>query len=230
MLIHELTQKPAKINEDLKSFFGLNNPAVAQAWNQIGGEMIQDLAARFTQDPKYANMSMEQRKAAIAQDQALQQQVENKNSEWNNYVASLQMKTGAPLSDEQYHAALLNWANQSLFNGKFSSLDSEAKRLAEFHLSFLAKNRNNPVEIKRMFSALIANETARMVTVATDLQKAQAAMNQPATPAAQPTTAAATAEPSISFGGELQNPNDPATAKMLAMAKAKMAAPQGKTQ
>lgn len=215
MLIHELTQKPANINEDLKSFFGLNNPVVAQAWDQIGGELIQDLAARFTQDPKYANMSMEQRKLAIAQDQALQQQVEKKNSEWNNYVANLQMKAGAPLTDQQYKAALLNWANQSLFNGKFSSLDPAAKRQAEFHLSWIAENRNNPVEIKRMFSALLANETARMVQVATDLQKAQAAMNQPA---AQQTTAGAA--PTVSVSGEPQNPNDPATARLLAMAKA----------
>jgi hypothetical protein len=222
MLIHELTHKPAKINEDLKSFFGLNNPAVAAAWDQIGGELTQDLAARFTRDPRYAKMSQEQRKAAIAQDQALQQQVEKKNSEWNNYVANLQVKAGAPLSDDQYKAALLNWANQSLFNGQFSKLDSEAKNQADIHLGWIAKNRNNPVEIKRMFSALLANETARMVTVATDLQKAQAAMNPPTTPPAQPTTAApaAPAASTVSFGGEPQNPNDPATAKLLAMAKA----------
>lgn len=222
MQIHELTSKPKKINEDLKSFFGLNNPVVAQAWDQIGGELVQDLAARFTRDPKYAKMTIDQRKAAIAQDQMLQQQSDQKLGEWNNYVTNLQTKAGVPLTDQQYKAALLNWANLSLFNGKFSQLDTVAKNQALFNLDWITKNRNDPVEIKKMFSALLAGETARMVTVATDLQRAQAALNQPQTPSAkstqvaQPTTAGSE---TVSLGGEPQNPNDPITAKLLSMAK-----------
>jgi len=209
MLIHELHQKPKKVNESLSSFFGLNNPQVSAAWGQLGGDLIQDLFARFTKDPRYANLPLAQRKLAIARDENIQQIADKKLEEWNKYVANLQIKTGAPLNDQQYNAALLNWANASLFNNKFSQLDPVAKNQAQFHLEWIAKHRNDPVEMRKMLTALIADETARMVQVATDLQKAQAAMNQPqqtttAGPAAPQTVTPATPKTGLPTTADMQ--------------------------
>jgi hypothetical protein len=183
MQIHELFQRPTKINEDLSSFFGLNNPAVKQAWDQIGGELIQDLSARFTKDPRYANMSLEQRKKAIAQDQSVQQMAQQKYEEWQKYITSLETKArGTPLTDQQYQAAFLNWANQSLFNNKFNSLDSAIKVKAQEYFTRFVSHRGDPDAKRRsmyqtnILGSLIADETARAVQVATDLQKTQAAL------------------------------------------------------
>lgn len=233
MLIHELTQRPEKINEDLKSFLGLNNATVAQAWDQIGGELMQDLAARYTKDPRYTKMPLDQRKKAMAADASIQQISKEKYGQWNQYISGLQAKTPTPLTDDQYKAAFINWANQSLFNNQFSGLDNIAKAQAQrFFDQFVSyRNTAEPSKTARQtdfINLIISDETARMVQVATDLQRAQAAAGQSAAqkPAAgQPTTSPTTAASTVSFGGEPQNPNDPATAKLLAMAKQ-----QGKLQ
>jgi hypothetical protein len=180
MQIHELFQRPRAVNEDLSGFFGLNNPAVKQAWDQLGGELIQDLSARFTKDPRYANMPLEQRKKAIAQDQNVQQIAQQKYEEWQKYIESLETKArGTPLTDQQYQAAFLNWANQALFNNKFSSLDSAVKAKAQMYLDGFLRYRTatepKKTEMQRdHLQLLIADEIARSVQVATDLQKAQA--------------------------------------------------------
>lgn len=184
MQIHELFQHPKKVNEDLSSFFGLNNPVVKQAWDQIGGELIQDLSARFTKDPRYANMPLDQRKKAIAQEQAVQQIAQQKFEEWQKYITSLETKArGTPLTDQQYQAAFMNWANQSLFNNKFNSLDSAIKANAQEFLTQFVSHRNDPDAKRRsmfqttILGSLVADETARAVQVATDLQKTQAALS-----------------------------------------------------
>lgn len=183
MQIHELFYRPKKVNEDLASFFGLNNPVVKQAWDQIGGELIQDLSARFTKDPRYANMPLEQRKKAIAQDQAVQQMAQQKYEEWQTYIKSLETKArGTPLTDQQYQAAFLQWANQSLFGNKFASLDPAVKSTAQQYFTQFVSHRGDPDAKRRamfqtnILSSLIADETARAVQVATDLQNAQASM------------------------------------------------------
>lgn len=187
MQIHELFQRPKKVNEDLSSFFGSNNPAVRQAWDQLGGELIQDLSARFTKDPKYANMSLEQRKKAIAQDQNVQQMAQQKYEEWQKYITSVETKArGTPLTDQQYQAAFMNWANQSLFNNKFNSLDSAVKAKAQEYFTQFLSHRRDPEPKRRsmlqtaILGSMIADETARTIQVATDLQKTQAA-TQPTT-------------------------------------------------
>lgn len=198
MQIHELFSRPKKINEDLSSFFGLNNPAVKQAWDQLGGELIQDLAARFTKDPKYANMPLEQRKKAIAQDQAMQQMAQQKYEEWQKYIISIETKArGTPLTDQQYQAAFLNWATQSLFGNKFASLDPAVKAKAQEYFTQFVNHRGDPDPKRRamlqttILGSLIADETARAVQVATDLQRTQAALSaqqKNAQTRAQPTT------------------------------------------
>lgn len=182
MQIHELFQRPKTLKEDLAGFFGLNNPAVKQVWDQLGGELIQDLAARFTKDPKYANMPLEQRKKAIAQDQAVQQMAQQKYEEWQKYITALETKNrGTPLTDQQYQAAFMNWANQSLFGSKFASLDSAVKAKAQEYFTQFISHRGDPDPKRRsmfqttILGSMIADETARAVQVATDLQKAQAA-------------------------------------------------------
>jgi len=187
MLIHELTLAPKKINEDLKSFFGLNNPQVAAAWDQIGGQVIQDLSARFSKDPRYANMPLAQRKDAIVRDQGIQQQALKYLDNWNQTIAALQTKSATPLTDDQYKAAFLNWANKTLFNNKFSALDANIQtQTREYFDQFVAHRgdtdtrRRNALQ-QAILSNLLADETARMVQVATDLSKAQAAMTTPQT-------------------------------------------------
>jgi len=182
MQIHELFQQPNNVNEDLSSFFGLNNSVVKQAWDQIGGELIQDLSARFTKDPRYANMPMEQRKKAIAQDQAVQQLAQQKYEEWQKYITALETKArGTPLTDQQYQAAFLNWATQSIFGNKFNSLDPAIKAKAQTYMDGFLRYRATPEPKKSQMQRehlqmLIADETARAVQVATDLQKTQAAL------------------------------------------------------
>lgn len=198
MQIHELFQRPKAVTEDLSSFFGLNNPAVKQAWDQLGGELIQDLSARFTKDPKYANMPLEQRKKAIAQDQNVQQIAQQKYEEWQKYITSIETKArGTPLTDQQYQAAFMNWANQSLFNNKFNSLDSAVKAKTQEYFTQFLSHRRDPEPKRRIMlqtailGSMIADETARAVQVATDLQKtqaAQAAQQKNASAATQPTT------------------------------------------
>jgi len=182
MQIHELFQHPKKVNEDLSSFFGLNNPVVKQAWDQIGGELIQSLSARFTKDPRYANMSIDQRKKAIAQDQAVQQMAQQKYDEWQKYIASLETKArGTPLTDQQYQAAFLNWITQSIFGNNFNSLAPAVKATAQQYFTQFVSHRGDPDAKRRamfqtnILASLIADETARAVQIATDLQKAQAA-------------------------------------------------------
>jgi len=184
MQIHELFSRPKNVNEDLSSFFGLNNPAVKQAWDQLGGELIQNLSARFTKDPRYANMPLEQRKKAIAQDQAVQQMAQQKYEEWQKYIASLETKArGTSLTDQQYQAAFLNWITQSIFGNKFNSLDPAIKANAQEYFTQFLSHRGDPdVKRRAMFqtnilASLIADETARAVQVATDLQKTQAALS-----------------------------------------------------
>lgn len=184
MQIHELFQHPKTVNEDLSSFFGLNNPVVKQAWDQIGGELIQSLSARFTKDSRYANMSIDQRKKAIAQDQTVQQMAQQKYEEWQKYITALETKArGTPLTDQQYQAAFLNWANQSMFGNKFNSLDSAVKATAQQYFTQFVSHRGDPDAKRRamfqtnILASLIADETARAVQVATDLQKTQAALS-----------------------------------------------------
>lgn len=183
MQIHELFQRPKKVNEDLASFFGLNNPTVAQAWSQIGGELMQNLSSRFAKDPKYANMSLTQRKQAMLADQMIQQTAQQKVEEWQKVVTALETKNrGVPLTDQQYEAAFMNWANKSLFNGKFSTLDPSVKAKAQQYFGQFVAHRNDSDAAKRstmqqgVLASLLADESARAVQVATDLQKAQAAM------------------------------------------------------
>lgn len=184
MQIHELFQSPKKVNEDLSSFFGLNNPAVKQAWDQLGGELIQNLSARFTKDPRYANMPLEQRKKAIAQDQAVQEMSRQKYEEWQKYITAVETKArGTPLTDQQYQAAFLNWATQSIFGNKFNSLDPAIKANAQEYFTQFVSHRGDPDAKRRamfqtnILASLIADETARAVQVATDLQKTQVSLD-----------------------------------------------------
>jgi hypothetical protein len=217
MQIHELFQSPAKVNEDLSSFFGLNNPAVKKAWDQLGGELIQDLSARFTKDPRYANMSLDQRKKAIAQDQAVQEMAQQKYEEWQKYITALETKArGTPLTDQQYQAAFLNWATQSIFGNKFNSLDPAIKTKAKEYFTQFVSHRGDPDTNRRsmfqtnVLASLIADETARAVQVATDLEKAQymqaAQQNAAAAKAQQTTNAPMTNVPAIGMPAGVPQP------------------------
>jgi len=174
MLIHELLQHPKKVNEGLGEFFGLNNPRVAQAMGQLGGELVASLAARFTTDPRYTKLPLAQRKRAIERDEYLQRTAEQSVESWNKQLGEIEIRNGAELTDQQYQAALTNWANKGLYNNKFNNLDSNMKAKALAHFAEVTRNRKNPEEIKRLIGSLIADEAAREVEVATRMATASA--------------------------------------------------------
>jgi len=190
MQIHELT-KPKKINEGLRDIFGLNNPTVKAAWEEIGGELAQNLAAKFTRDPRYTNLPLAQRKLAMMRDQTIQQAAEQKLEELTKYVAGIEIKSGKSLTDQQYQAALMPWIDISILNKKYAELDPAVKNTVLATAETMSKNRTNANIQKQLLTTLLADESARMVQVATDLQKFQAA-NAPAAPV-KTQTAAATA-------------------------------------
>lgn len=221
MQIHELTSKQ-KVNEGIGDFFGLNNPKVKDALNDIGSDLVQTLAARFTRDPRYTKLPYEQRKAAIMRDEFVQDTAQKSLDTWNEYLAQLQLRNGSELNDQQYQTALLSWANRGLFNGRYNELDQPAKQVAQAHFADITKNRKDPTKIKNTFASLVADETSRVVQVATDVQAQMTAQSN--AQAAGARQSPAPAAPAMSFGtqpgGEVQNPNDPATAQILAALKA----------
>lgn len=224
MQIHELTSR-RKVNEGLADFFGLNNPKISDVWNEIGSGVVQGLAARFTNDPRYAKLPYEQRKSAMMRDEFIQDTAQKNLDAWNSYLAQLQLRNGGELNDQQYQTALLSWANRGMYNGRYNELDQRAKQVAQAHFAAITKNRKNSDKIKETFASLVADETARVVQVATDVQAQMAAQSnlqstQGKPSPVAPTTTQTPPQPTMTLGGEVQNPNDPATAKLLAAAKA----------
>ena len=150
MLIHELN-KPNKINEGIGDFFGLNNPKVSQAWGKLGSEVISNLAARFTRDPRYAKITdLAQRKRAIEQDEYLERITDQYTEAWNKQLNELEIRNGAPLTDAQYQAALMNWMNKVWYKNKFGELDPAVQNRAKYHVGEITKNRNNAAKIKEI--------------------------------------------------------------------------------
>ena len=173
MLIHELT-KSKKLNEGIGSFFGLNNPQVAQAWGKLGSEAISNLAVRFTRDPRYAKITdLAQRKRAIEQDEYLERITDQYTEAWNKQLNELEIRNGAPLTDAQYQAALMNWMNKVWYKNKFGELDPAVQNRAKYHVGEITKNRNNAAKIKDYFKSLAADQAAREVEVWTTLQQQQ---------------------------------------------------------
>lgn len=217
MQIHELLPRK-KVNEGLGDFFGLNNPKVKEVWNSLGSDLVQNIAAKFTSDPRYAKLPFEQAKAAMMRDEFVQDTANKSLESWNQYVAQLQLRNGGELNDQQYNQALLAWANRGLFNGRYNELGANAKQVAQAHFADITKNRRDPKKVQNTFASLVADETARVVQVATDLkaQMAAQANMQAAKIPGQPAQPAPPA-PTVSFGGD---PQDQAiAAKLLAMAK-----------
>lgn len=172
MLIHELTTSK-KINEGIGEFFGLNNPKVAQIWGELGAEMIHDLSARFTKDPRYASLPLAQRKRAIQQDEYIQRISQQYLDAWNKQLNELEVRNGAALTDIQYQNALANWASKTWYKNEFNDLDPAAQARAKAHFAEITRNRNQPEKIKELFSSLAADQAAREVEVWTTLQKQQ---------------------------------------------------------
>lgn len=186
MLIHELTTNK-KLNEGIGDFFGLNNATVAKVWNELGSEAVHNLAVRFTRDPKYTNIKdLAQRKRAIERDEYLQQITQQYFESWNKQLNELEIRNGAPLTDQQYQLALLNWVNKVWYKNKFNSLDAEMQNRAKAHFAEITKNRNNAEKIKELFNSLAADQAAREVEVWTTMQQQQqprAGQTQPTAPA-----------------------------------------------
>jgi hypothetical protein len=222
MQIHELLPRK-KVNEGFGDFFGLNNPKVKEVWNELGAEMVQDLSARFTSDPRYANMNFAQRKMAIMRDEFLQDTSQKSLDAWNSYLEQIQIRNGAELTDQQYQNSLLAWANRGMFNGRYNELGPEAKQTAIEHFTAITKNRKDPKKIKDTFASLVADETARVVQVATDLKaQAQAQANlQTARGASQPTAPGAPITPSGAAAPGLPGPAEMAKFDALVAKAAK---------
>lgn len=184
MLIHELT-KNKKINEGLiGNFFGLNNPEVSKAWGQLGAEMVHNLATRYTKDPRYTKITdLAQRKRAIEQDEYLQRMTQQYVEAWNKQINELEIRNGAPLNNQQYQQALLNWLDKVWFKGKLNSTDPAVQNRVKYHASEITKNRNNAEMIKQYFGSLAADQAAREVEVWTTMQQQQAPQSQQTAPA-----------------------------------------------
>lgn len=174
MLIHELT-KNKKINEGIGSFFGLNNPEVSKAWGQLGAEMVHNLATRYTKDPRYTKITdLAQRKRAIEQDEYLQRMTQQYVEAWNKQINELEIRNGAPLTNQQYQQALINWLDKVWFKGKLNSVDPAVQNRVKYHAGEITKNRNNGEMIKQYFGSLAADQAAREVEVWTTMQQQQA--------------------------------------------------------
>lgn len=143
MQIHELTQKT--VNEGwLGSAFGLDKPNVQQALGQVGGDIIDNIAARFTKDPRYTKLPLDQRIDVMRRDAALAQTIKKLQDKFNEHYKSLMYaNNNQPMDDRTFAANLINWLDTNVFERKLNTLDPALRTKFDGLIAQAAKNRTN---------------------------------------------------------------------------------------
>jgi D-alanyl-D-alanine carboxypeptidase len=148
MQIHELTQRK-KVKEGIASAFGLDKSEVRQAWGDIGGQLVQGIAARFTKDPRYANLPMDQRIRAMQHDQDTAEAARTYTDSWNNYINQITVRNGSqPLDDATYRAVLSQWATKTVFDNNLNAVTPDMKQKIDATLDAITAARANPKTIE----------------------------------------------------------------------------------
>jgi hypothetical protein len=169
MQIHEITYRQ-QLNEV--------NPVVKQVWGQIAGDAVANARAKYTNDPRYANLPMDQRVDVMRRDAEVKERGQKAAEAWNQQVSGLMYRNqNQPLDEKTYQANLQAWINKNYFDNKLNSINPQSKTQAIQAIQSITTNRANP--------QLVADGINKLISISANTSMA------PATPApktAQPQT------------------------------------------
>lgn len=175
MQIHELTKK--KIVEGLGSAFGLDNSAVAQAWGSMGAELLNNLAAKYTKDPRYTQIKdIKQRMDVMARDaevKAIADKLLEKFKDYNYRL--LYANNNQPLPAESFAPKMTQWVDANIFKRKLDTAPARIKTQVADLVNQATKSRdpgNNNFE--SAFRQLVALWAVNEVDIVQSYNTAQA--------------------------------------------------------
>lgn len=175
MQIHELTKK--KITEGLGSAFGLDNSAVAQAWSSMGAELLNNLAAKYTKDPRYTQIKdIKQRMDVMARDaevKAIADKLLEKFKDYNYRL--LYANNNQPLPAESFAPKMTQWVDANIFKRKLDTAPARIKTQVADLVNQATKSRdpgNNNFE--SAFRQLVALWAVNEVDIVQSYNTAQA--------------------------------------------------------
>jgi len=190
MQIHELTKK--KIAEGLGSAFGLDNSAVAQVWSSMGAELLNNLAAKYTKNPRYAQIKdIKQRMDVMARDtevKAIADKLLEKFKDYNYRL--LYANNNQPLPAESFAPKMTQWVNTNIFRRQLDTAPAGIKTQVEDLVNQATKSRDPGNDnFESAFRQLVALWAVNEVNIIQAYNTAQAqqngqssAVNQPARP------------------------------------------------
>jgi len=208
MQIHELTQKKPVV-EGLGSALGLDKSVVAQAWSSMGAELLNNLAAKYTKDPRYTQIKdINQRMDVMVRDaevKAIADKLLEKFKDFNYRL--LYANNNQPLPNETFKPKLEDWVDRNIFRRKLSTAPAAIKTQAEQLIDKATTNRNpgnnqfekafrdlvalwavNEVEIIQAYNTDIDNRRRGQTSTVSRTTPAQTKISTPPAPGA-PTSA-----------------------------------------
>lgn len=189
MQIHELTKRT--VHEGLGSAFGLDNPAVAQAWSSMGAELLNNLAAKYTKDPRYTQIKdIKQRMDVMARDaevKAVSDKLLEKFKDFNYRL--LYANNNQPLPDASFAPKMTQWVDANIFRRKLDTAPTGIKTKVADLIDQATKNRNSGNDnFEAIFKELVTLWAVNEVDIIQAYNTAQAqkrgqapAVNQPST-------------------------------------------------
>jgi hypothetical protein len=192
MQIHELTKRT--VPEGIGSALGLNNPVVSQAWGSMGADLLNNLAAKYTKDPRYTQIAdIKQRTDVMARDaevKAIADKLLEKFKDFNYRL--LFANNNQLLPDASFAPKMTQWVDANIFRRKLDTAPAGIKTQVVDLVNRATKSRdpgNN--EFEKAFRELVAlwavNEvdiiqgynTARAQTRTTQSAPAQSTITTP---------------------------------------------------
>lgn len=178
MQIHELTQP--RLNEGLGSALGLDNSVVAQAWGSMGAELLNNLAAKYTKDPRYTQIKdIKQRMDVMARDaevKAIADKLLEKFKDYNYRL--LYANNNQPLPDTSFALKMTQWVNDNIFRRKLVTAPAGIKTQVADLVNRATKSRdpgNNNFEsaFRELVSLWAVNEVDIIQAYNTDQAQQQ---------------------------------------------------------
>ena len=190
MQIHELTKRT--VQEGLGSAFGLDNPVVAQAWSSMGAELLNNLSAKYTRDPRYTQMKdIKQRMDVMARDAEVKDIADRLLEKFKDYnYRLLYANNNQPLPDQLFAPKMSQWVDANIFRRKLDTAPVAIKKQVTDLINRATKSRDpGNTQFETTFRELVALWAVNEVDIIQAYNNAQAQKRGQSSAASQPIVA-----------------------------------------
>lgn len=224
MQIHELTKK-SNLDEGIGSALGLNNPVVAQAWGSMGADLLNNLAAKYTKNPRYTQIKdIKQRMDVMARDAEVKEITDKLLEKFKDFnYRLLYANNNQPLPAESFAPKMSQWVDANIFRRRLSTAPAGIKTQVADLVNRATKNRdpgNN--EFESAFRELVALWAVNEVDIIQAYNTAQTQKRGQVSAVNQPTTTPTKISPPPAPGA----PTPAEQAKLQQMIQQKLGKPE----